>query len=181
MDLFECLRADRATRDFADRSVADKTVERLVDNARYAGSGHNRQPWTFIAVRDPDRRSALARFGEYTTPLRRAPVGIILAADRGEHDIHQWINVFDCGRAAQNLMLTATATGLGTVPQAFTDEDRAREFLDLPKGKRVFIGFAVGYPATEPDDTIEGVSKEEELEDTGRCPVSEILHWETYR
>lgn len=181
MDLTECIRADRATRDFADRAVTDETIERLVDSARRVGSGHNRQPWTFLALRDRTRLDALADCGDYTTPLRRAPAGIVVAVDRNEDELHRRHDVFDCGRAAQNLMLTATANGLGTVPQAFHDREGAGDLLGLPAGKQVLIGIALGYPADDPDETIEGVAKEEELDDVGRKPVAELLHWETHR
>jgi nitroreductase len=77
-------------------------------------------------------------------------------------------------------MLTATANGLGTVPQAFHDRDGAGEFLGLPPDKPPLIAIAVGYPAENPDETIEGVDKEEELDRMGREPVTEILYWETY-
>lgn len=180
MDVYDSIRSDRATRDFADRAVTDELIELLVDSARRAGSGHNRQPWTFIALRDRERLAALAEFGEYTTPLRRAPTGIVIAMDRSENEIHRRHDIFDCGRAAQSLMLTAAGNGLGTVPQAFQDRDGAGEFLGLPEDKVILIGVAVGYPAEKPDETIEGVDKEEELNSMGRNPVAEVLHWESY-
>jgi len=180
MDLSDCIRADRATRDFADRPVSDEALALLVDNARRAGSGHNRQPWTFIALRDRERIDTLTGFGEFTTPLQRAPAAIVIAIDRTDDEIHRRHNIFDCGRAAQNLMLTATANGLGTVPQAFQDRTGARVFLDLPTEKEILIGFAVGHPADDPDETIEGVPKEKELDHVGRKPVEDLLHWETY-
>lgn len=180
MELAECIRRDRATREFTDRTVDRATVEALIDSARRAGSGHNRQPWTFVAVSDPDRRSRLAEFGSYTTPLRNAPLGIVIAVDGSDSRHRHEHDVFDCGRAAQNLMLAATDRGLGTCPQGFGDREGAHEFLGLPRGKRVLMGFAVGHPAEEPADTIEGVDKAEELHHPGRRPVEELLHWERY-
>jgi nitroreductase len=180
MELAECIRRDRATREFAERAVDRSTVEALVDSARRAGSGHNRQPWTFVAVRDPDRRMELAEFGSYTTPLRNAPLGIVVAVDESDSHYRHEHNVFDCGRAAQNLMLAATDRGLGTCPQGFGDREGAHEFLGLPEGTRVLMGFAVGHPAAEESDTIEGVDKDEELHHPGRRPVEDLLHWERY-
>lgn len=89
-------------------------------------------------------------------------------------------NTFDAGRAAQNLMLTATANGLGTVPQGFDNPGQVRAFLNLPMDRRVLIGFAIGYPADDPDETIEGIERNEELEQIGRRPISDLLHWECY-
>lgn len=180
MELTECIRRDRATREFADRRVERSTVERLVDHARRAGSGHNRQPWTFVAVSDPERRESLADFGTYSTPLRNAPLGIVIAVAEGDSRHRREHNVFDCGRAAQNLMLAATAVGLGTVPQGIGDREGAREFLGIPASERILIAIAVGYPAVEESGTIEGVDKEDELHHLGRKPVDELLHWERY-
>jgi len=180
MELAECIRSDRATREFADRSVDRETAEALVDSARRAGSGHNRQPWTFVAVTDPGRRLELAEFGSYTTPLRNAPMGFVIAVDESDSRYRHEHNVFDCGRAAQNLMLAATDRGLGTCPQGFGDREGVHEFLELPEETRVLMGFAVGYPAEEAADTIEGVDKDEELHHPGRRSVGEVLHWERY-
>jgi nitroreductase len=180
MELTECIRYDRATREFEDRRIDRSTVEALIDAARRAGSGHNRQPWTFVAVTDPDRKAELATFGSYTTPLRNAPLGIVIAVDESDTRYRHEHNVFDCGRAAQNLMLAATDRGLGTCPQGFRDRESAHEFLGLPEGTRVLMGFAVGHPAEEESGEIEGVAKDEELHHPGRKAVGEILHWERY-
>jgi nitroreductase len=180
MELTECIRYDRATREFEDRRIDRSTVEVLIDAARRAGSGHNRQPWTFVAVTDPDRKAELATFGSYTTPLRNAPLGIVIAVDESDTRYRHEHNVFDCGRAAQNLMLAATDRGLGTCPQGFRDRESAHEFLGLPEGTRVLMGFAVGHPAEEESGEIEGVAKDEELHHPGRKAVGEILHWERY-
>jgi nitroreductase len=176
MELAECIRRDRATREFADRDVDRSTVEALIDAARRAGSGHNRQPWTFLAVTDPERREGLAGFGSYTTPLRNAALGIVIAVDESDTRYRHEHNVFDCGRAAQNLMLAATDRGLGTCPQGFGDRQGAHEFLGLPEETRVLMGFAVGHPAEEESNEIEGVPKDEELHHPGRKPVEEVLH-----
>lgn len=180
MDAITCIRRARATRDFADEPVVDDDVRKLVDSARRAGSGHNRQPWTFVAVRERDRLDDLASFGNYTTPLRRAPLGIVLAIDEHDTPIKHEHNVFDAGRAAQNLTLAATELELGIVPQGIHEKSEAAELLGLPDGKRVLIAFAVGHPAADPDETIEGIDKTEELDSMGRKAVDEVLHWETY-
>jgi len=180
MELAECIRRDRATREFADEGIGRSTVEALIDAARRAGSGHNRQPRTFVAVGDPDRRTELAEFGSYTTPLRNAAPGIVIAVDESDSRYRHEHNAFDCGRAARNLVLAATDRGLGTCPQGFGDREGAHEFLGLPEEPRVLMGFAAGHPAEAESGTIEGAPKDEELNHPGRKPVAEVLHWERY-
>ena len=49
MDLREALRSTAAIRAFTDRPVSDETIAAILDDARFAPSGGNRQPWR-IAV-----------------------------------------------------------------------------------------------------------------------------------
>ncbi len=59
MELTEVMRTTPATREFTDEPVDDETVAGLLDSARFAPSGGNRQPWRVIVVRDPVIRSAV--------------------------------------------------------------------------------------------------------------------------
>jgi nitroreductase len=56
MELYDVMRTTGSTRDFADEPVDDAVLQRILDNARFAGSGGNRQPWHVIVVRDRDLR-----------------------------------------------------------------------------------------------------------------------------
>jgi nitroreductase len=59
MDLVEALRTTAAVREFAPDPVPDETVARLLDIARFAPSGGNRQAWRVIVLSDPARRRGL--------------------------------------------------------------------------------------------------------------------------
>lgn len=59
MELSEALRSTGAVRDFTDAPVPDDVVYRLLDTARFAPNGGNRQAWHVIVVRDPATRLAL--------------------------------------------------------------------------------------------------------------------------
>jgi nitroreductase len=59
VDLIEALRTTGAVREFTDDPVDDTTVHRLLDTARFAPNGGNRQAWRVIVVRDPALRRAL--------------------------------------------------------------------------------------------------------------------------
>jgi len=59
VDLIEALRTTGAVREFTDESVDDATVHRLLDTARFAPSGGNRQAWRVVVIQDPALRRAL--------------------------------------------------------------------------------------------------------------------------
>lgn len=59
MDLYEVMRTTFAARDFTDEEVSDQVLARILENARFAPSGGNRQGWKVIAVRDAATRAAL--------------------------------------------------------------------------------------------------------------------------
>ena len=61
MDVLEAMRTTFAARDFTDEPLPDETVARILDGARFAPSGGNRQGWRVIVVRDRATREGLAR------------------------------------------------------------------------------------------------------------------------
>jgi nitroreductase len=59
MDLIDTLRTTGAVRDFHPGTLDDEVLHRLLDTARFAPSGGNRQGWRVIVVKDPAARTAL--------------------------------------------------------------------------------------------------------------------------
>lgn len=59
MDLIDTLRTTGAVREFTDEPVPDDVVARVLDTARFAPSGGNRQGWRVVVARDPARRRRL--------------------------------------------------------------------------------------------------------------------------
>jgi nitroreductase len=59
MDLIETLRSTGAAREFHPDPIDDEVLLRLLDTARFAPNGGNRQAWRVVVVRDPDTKRAL--------------------------------------------------------------------------------------------------------------------------
>src|SRR3954454_18013348 len=59
MELTEVLRTTGAVREFTDEPVSDEVLYRVLDTARFAPSGGNRQGWRIVVVRDPAVRTRL--------------------------------------------------------------------------------------------------------------------------
>ena len=60
MDLLDNLRTTGAVRGFTTDPVEDATVASVLDTARFAPSGGNRQPWKVAVVKDAALRQTLA-------------------------------------------------------------------------------------------------------------------------
>jgi nitroreductase len=59
MDMTQALRSTGAVRDFRPDPVPDTVVHQLLDTARFAPNGGNRQAWHVIVVRDPAIKEGL--------------------------------------------------------------------------------------------------------------------------
>ncbi|MBV9662909.1 MAG: nitroreductase family protein [Actinobacteria bacterium] len=59
MDLIETLRSTGAAREFRPDPVPDDVLARVLDTARFAPSGGNRQAWHLVVVQDRDKRQRL--------------------------------------------------------------------------------------------------------------------------
>ncbi len=66
MELYDVMRTTFASRQHCSDTIDDATVYRILDNARFAPSGGNRQGWHVIVVRDGQKRQAL---GPLITPV----------------------------------------------------------------------------------------------------------------
>jgi nitroreductase len=172
-DFFAVVTRQRACRAFSADPVADDDVARVLAAATHAPSAENRQPWEFVVVRDADARAAIGdltrraweahgrAFSETrltpkllaevergaTGGIAAAPVQIVVCADleRGL-EVTVASSIFP---AVQNLLLAATALGLGsaltTITTTFAKELVA--LLGLPATVVAVAVVPLGWPA----------------------------------
>lgn len=72
MELTQILRTTAAHREFTGEPVSDEQLYRILDVARFAPSGGNRQAWRVVVVRDPATKAAMVE-------LIRPTVAVYLA------------------------------------------------------------------------------------------------------
>ncbi len=63
MDLYDVMRTTAAVREYTDDPLPDEVLTRILDNARFAPSGGNRQGTRVVVVRDAQTREQLADLG----------------------------------------------------------------------------------------------------------------------
>src|SRR6185503_3001502 len=60
MELYDVMQTTFSAREFTADPLPDETLFKILDRARFAPSGGNRQGWRVIVVRDPKTREGLA-------------------------------------------------------------------------------------------------------------------------
>lgn len=79
MELRDVMRTTPATRDFTDEPVPDEVLYSILDVARFAPSGGNRQGWQVVVLKDPEVRARIRDlyalgWREYTAHVREGLV-----------------------------------------------------------------------------------------------------------
>lgn len=105
----------RSIRRFTSETVEEATLIRLLQAAMSAPSAVDSQPWEFIVLTDPD----LLRRLRDRLPLGRhhAPAAFVVCGSPGtaRNPAGRLFWQQDCSAATENLLLAATALGLGAV------------------------------------------------------------------
>lgn len=136
---YSLIRGLRATRHFLPRPLDPADLAAILEAGRWTGSSKNVQGWQFVVFEDPADRELLASAGAYTDPVRNAAAAIALVRTAAGND-------FDIGRAAQNLMLAASARGVASCPVTLHDAATAVAVLGLQPGEECRYAVALGYP-----------------------------------
>jgi len=162
MEALEAILKRRSVRSYAGDPIPREDLEKIVDAARLAPSGYNRQPWEFIVVTD---RSVIDKLK--IAALWMEDAGAIIAVVM-ETSSEFWLE--DGSAAVENILIASTALGYGSCwLQGDTEprEEELKEHLGVPDDKKLLTLVPIGVPSEWP-------TKEKK-------PLSEVLHWERYR
>ena len=144
----------RSIRAFTDQKVDNDRIRTLLEAAMAAPSAVARDPWRFIVVREKATLSRLAEGLPNGRMLAKAALGIIVCGDSSAaHDGLEGYMIQDCIAALENMLLAATATGLGAVwLGVYPRRERQahlRSVLGIPESVTPVAATAIGYPAEE--------------------------------
>ena len=152
--LLEGLRTARAIRRLRPDPVPPALIRKVCEAGTFAPSGGNRQPWSFVAVTEPERRAFVAEryrnaFTAYIAPAleaakdpafpeakrRNLHAALYLAEHMHEVPVHLFVAGFTrrgqpqlqaLMPAVQNVLLACRAVGLGASRPGRRDPSRPR-------------------------------------------------------
>ncbi len=173
----DLMRKRRTVREFSSEPVPVGIIESCIEAAAQAPSGANKQPWTFVLVRDPAiktkiREAAekeerafyggkapprwladLEAFGtDATKPfLETAPALVVVFARRyGESQAERHYYVSESVGIAVGILLAALHNaGLATLTHTPSPMKFLSEILERPESERAYLLLPVGYPAPD--------------------------------
>jgi nitroreductase len=149
-ELLDLMVTRRSVREFTGDDVSDEQVATLLKAAMAAPSAQDLQPWHFVVVRKRKLLDKLAQVHKYAYMLEHAPLAIVVCGDEQVSERH-WVE--DTCTATQNLLLAATALGLGGVWISIYPKKKHQKYvhqvLDIPEHIGILCIVALGYPAEE--------------------------------
>ncbi len=174
--LLEGIRTARAIRRLKPDPVPNALIRKVCEAGTYAPSGGNRQPWSFIAVTEPERRAWIAEryrkaFHTYIDPaleLAKAPDfpeakrrNMLAATHLADHLHEAPVHLFVAGwkrrgeeqtqalyPCVQNVLLACRAVGLGASLTTIhlSFRDELDPYLGLPPERPSSVLIPIGWP-----------------------------------
>ena len=169
----------KSVRKYSPRPVEKEKLDAILESARIAPSGHNKQPWHFIVVADAKKREEVVLACRQQRWMISAPVFIVCIADiraRVQSDQPICVDeespsfelkrvIRDTAIATSYIQLEARHQGLDTCWVGYYDQKDIRPLLGIPDDKFIVgivtVGYADEVPVPRP-----------------RKRMEEILHYE---
>ena len=137
-------------RKFSGQPVPDSLLDQLLQAAMSAPSAKNAQPWEFVVVTNEELLAGLREilpYGKFQAP---AAIFVCGNPEKAFNPTGKRYWVQDCSAATENILLAATALGLGSCwigihPKRILAA-RVKEFLNMPPAVTPLCAVYVGFP-----------------------------------
>ncbi|MCI2428609.1 nitroreductase family protein [Candidatus Acetothermia bacterium] len=149
MNVYEVIRSRRSVRTYQEKAVSQEALTRILETARMAPSGKNRQPWKFVVVTNKETRKRLGEAANNQDFVGKAPV-VIAAVGLEPEKIRSCgipADPVDVTIAIDHMTLAAVEEGLGTCWIGAFSQEKVREILRIPSSFKVIALLTLGYPA----------------------------------
>jgi nitroreductase len=165
MSFYDLIVSRRTIRQFRQESIELGSLQKMVNAARLAPSGANRQPLEFVVVNDPEQKKRLfplLKWAGYIAPKGNPQPGqkptayiVVLVNTSILKKGYEW----DTGAAVENIILTAAEEGIGSCWLASIDHQALGNLLSVPSTHQIDAVVALGYPAEAPvvEDFVDSV------------------------
>lgn len=132
-DFFALLEKRHSSRAYTDEAVSKEDIEKMLRAAMLAPSAANEQPWEFVVITDKSLLSQVGPINSWAKYAKDAPLGILVCLNQ-QKEKEKGMGIIDIGICSENILLAATALGLGSVfTGIYPYKDRMEGFSKLCK------------------------------------------------
>ncbi|MEE8413994.1 MAG: nitroreductase family protein [Dehalococcoidales bacterium] len=167
MDFLELVNKRYSVRAYKSTPVEDDKLNKILEAARLAPTGANRQAFQLIVVHTAGREAELKPIYNKDWFVQ-APVIIfacaVTAPDQPYREAGHYRNI---GIVMDHLIMAATDLGLGTCWIGAYDAEAARKILGIPEEAHPVVLATVGYADDQPKERV-------------RKPVDELVRYERW-
>jgi nitroreductase len=154
-DFLDVFYKRRSVRKFTEEPVSRDDLITLLKAGMAGPSASNARPWEFVVITEKetmDKFRGRLKYAKMNAPAAFCVLGSQRMEANKSGDLF-WVE--DCSAATENILLAATAMGLGAVWIAVhpvpENEKIVKSILNLPKGVTPLNLIYVGHPAEEPE------------------------------
>ncbi len=153
MDTLEAIQTRKSIRAFTNQDLTDDQITTLLKAMIAAPSAGNKQPWRIYVVRDEIIKRKLAIGANEQHFIKEAPVIFVVCRVPEESGVRyrnrgrNFYSIQDTAAMTQNLLIAATAMGLGTCWVGAFNESAIMTALECPQGILPVSIVPVGFPA----------------------------------
>ena len=195
MTLSKLLRKRRNVYGFKSRAISDKSLVRILEDARHVPSAGFTQDFEFIVVKDPMIRRELATAGhqpEYMSEgiaksnfISMAPVIVVPCGNKKRFEakygkseenarLPWWL--IDAGFASFALILSAFEHGLAASFLGVLDDEKVRQILNLPMDGSIIPLALVPIGFKDPAEEILWEARSRKAVPNRRV-LADLVHW----
>mgnify|MGYP004728934689 FL=1 len=152
-NLMELLKTRRTYRRFEQKAIDQEIIDEILLAARYASSAANRQPLSYIVIKDADKVAEVFRYTKWAGALppeqgqpkeNERPVLFIAVVEN--MNINKNCDT-DAGLAISNMTLAAWNRGVGSCMIGACDKPTLSKMFGLNENQVLHTVVAFGYPS----------------------------------
>ena len=180
MEFEDVIKSRTSVRTYSNKDVEDEKIKYMLECAQLAPSWRNSQCWSFIVVKNKEKKKELSKTGMINKWLKDVPVIIVACGTPKISGTRNNMNYFlvDVAIAMQHLILAATDMGLGSCWIGGFNERKVKEILEIPDDVKVVALTPIGYPTQKSrigDSAIKKIVRSKQ-----RKNFDEIIHYEKW-
>lgn len=156
MNTYDAILKRRSIRKYKEGEISQEVLNKLLVAAMAAPSARNMQPWEFYVVTNKEVMQNLRSIAKNLDFSSSAMIVVCGDNERSitKNDNDFWIQ--DCSAAVQNILLTATELGFGTLwcglYPVIERSEKVREYILAPNNHIPMALIHIGYPDEEKEE-----------------------------